>query len=447
MAILKSRLLGVAFIGLLVLGVWTVNAVFQQKFTSFDEVKVLTSTTGLQLPSRADVKVRGAIVGQVLKAEVSDDGDGAVLTLGLDPDQISQIPKNVTASLLPKTLFGEKYVNLVVPSQAAPVALRTGDTISQTAMPIEVERVLNDIYPLLRTVQPAELNYTLNALANALEGRGEKLGESIGVLDSYLKRINPKVPALVDDLVRLGSVSDTYADAVPELAETLRNTVKTGKTFVSQEQKLNAFLTNVSAFSETAEKFLDANGQNIIRLGQLAEPQLKLLARYAPEYPCLLGGIVNAAKGQADTFRGFVFHINLTLLPKQPRGYGPQDRQVYGAKNGPHCGELPNPSWTHDKIYNGTPNINDGVEANLQRGGNQRSATGFSNPASSSASNTGSKPASNTGLTTGITATAPEKALITALTAPVLGVPADRVPDLSTLLFGPLARGSEVSVR
>lgn len=184
MAILKSRLLGVAFIGLLVLGVWTVNAVFQQKFTSFDEVKVLTSTTGLQLPSRADVKVRGAIVGQVLKAEVSDDGDGAVLTLGLDPDQISQIPKNVTASLLPKTLFGEKYVNLVVPSQAAPVALRTGDTISQTAMPIEVERVLNDIYPLLRTVQPAELNYTLNALANALEGRGEKLGESIGVLDS-----------------------------------------------------------------------------------------------------------------------------------------------------------------------------------------------------------------------------------------------------------------------
>ena len=33
------------------------------------------------------------------------------------------------------------------------------------------------------------------------------------------------------------------------------------------------------------------------------------------------------------------------------------------------------------------------------------------------------------------------------LAAPVLGVPADQVGDLSTLLFGPLARGSEVSVR
>ena len=33
------------------------------------------------------------------------------------------------------------------------------------------------------------------------------------------------------------------------------------------------------------------------------------------------------------------------------------------------------------------------------------------------------------------------------LTAPALGVPADQVGDLSTLLFGPPGRGSEVSVR
>ncbi len=43
-------------------------------------------------------------------------------------------------------------------------------------MAIEVERVLSDLYPLLRTVQPEQLNYTLTALADALEGRGEKLG-------------------------------------------------------------------------------------------------------------------------------------------------------------------------------------------------------------------------------------------------------------------------------
>ena len=59
--ILGNRLLGVLFIGLLLLGVWLVNAVFTQKFVSFDKVMLNTDTIGLQLPARADVKVRGVI--------------------------------------------------------------------------------------------------------------------------------------------------------------------------------------------------------------------------------------------------------------------------------------------------------------------------------------------------------------------------------------------------
>ena len=45
----------------------------------------------------------------------------------------------------------------------------------------------------------------------------------------------------------------------------------------------------------------------------------------------------------ADTFRGFIFHINLKTLPYQPRGYTAADRQVYGADNAPNCAGLPNP--------------------------------------------------------------------------------------------------------
>ena len=181
--------------------------------------------------------------------------------------------------------------------------------------------MLNDLYPLLRTVQPAELNYTLNALATALEGRGDKLGESLVTLNSYLKRLNPQIPALIDDIKLLATVTDTYADVVPALAETLRNTVKTGNTLVTKEQKLNAFLNDLTAFSNTTKTFLDDNGDNIIRLGQLSEPILALLRRYSSTFPCLLEGIVKQAPLLADTFRDFIFHINLKILPRQPRGY------------------------------------------------------------------------------------------------------------------------------
>ena len=423
------RALGVVFIGLLVLSVWLVSAVFTQKFTDFDRVDLSTGRIGMQLPSKADVKVRGVIVGQVTKAE--SQGQGATLELGIKPEAIKTIPKNVSAAILPKTLFGEKYVELNIPSDASSEPLADGDKIKQTKMPIEVERVLNDLYPLLRTVQPAELNYTLNALAGALEGRGEKVGESLVTLNSYLKRLNPEIPDLIADIKLLAQVTDTYADVMPALGDTLRNTVKTGNTLRSKEEKLNAFLKDATSFSNTTKAFLDDNGDNIIRLGQLSEPIVALLRRYSPEFPCLLEGIVKQAPMLADTFRGFIFHINLKLLPNQPRGYTGGDRQVYGSSDrGPNCAGLPNPPIPYYPSRS-LPNLNDGAD-NLGKGDNQRTATGFDQR--------------ETRVPSGASGTADQKGLINSLTAPILGVPIDEMSDVASLLYAPAIAGTEVSV-
>lgn len=414
-----NRLLGVALILILASGVWLVNAVFNQKFTSYDEVKLNTDTIGLQLPTRADVKIRGVIIGQVLDAKAGKPGtEGAVLTLGIDPDEIGTVPEDVTASILPKTLFGEKYVELVIPQDASSKKLKAGDTITQTALPIEVERVLNDLYPLLTAIQPAELNYTLNALADALEGRGDAIGENIETLDSYLKRLNPQVPALVEDLKLLAEVTGTYADVAPQIAQTLRNTVKTGKTLQGRQVKLNAFLKDTAAFSGTAKTFLDANGDNIVRLGEISAPQTRLLNRYSPEFPCLLNGLVDQAPMLAKTFRGFVFHIDLITIPQQPRGYTGKDRQVYGADNGPACLGLPNPKIP----FKGVPNFNDGVDG-LGRGDAQRTSP-FGN-------------ASNDA----------EADFYARLAGAARGVESDGVSDYSTLMLAPLASGTQVRLR
>ncbi len=427
------RILGVIFVGFLVLSVWLVSAVFTQKFTSFDKVTLTTSTAGLNLPAKADVKVRGVIVGQVNKAE--SEGKGATLTLGIKPDEIKTIPKNVTAALVPKTLFGEKYVDLNIPKDPSSSSLADGDKITQTKLPIEVERVLNDLYPLLRTVQPAELNYTLNALATALEGRGDKLGESLVTLDSYLKRLNPQIPDLIRDIKLLSTVTDTYADVVPALAETLRNTVKTGNTLVSKEKKLNNFLTDLTSFSNTTKSFLDDNGDNIIKLGQLSEPILTLLARYSSTFPCLLKGIVKQAPLLGNTFRDFIFHIDLRILPTQPRGYTAADKQVYGADNAPNCASLPNPPIPYYPSAGTFPNLNDGANG-IGKGDNQRAATGFATKTS----------APTRGLSTGVSGTDTQKKLINSLVGPSLGIPADQISDVATLLLAPSITGTEVSV-
>jgi phospholipid/cholesterol/gamma-HCH transport system substrate-binding protein len=438
--LMHHKTLGVVFVGLLVLGVWLVNAIFTQRFVDFERVSLTTDTTGLNLPERADVKVRGVIVGQV--NEVVTTADEATLELGIKPEEIDQIPANVTASILPKTLFGEKYVELVMPDDPSSQPLAAGDSIERTKLPIEVEKVLNDLYPLLRTVQPAELNYTLNAIAGALEGRGEKIGQNFVTLDSYLKRMNPQLPALIEDIKLLATVTDTYADVTPQIAETLRNTVKTGNTLITKEEKLNAFLQDTAAFSDTAKAFLDANGNNIIRLGRLSEPILALLARYSPEFPCLLKGLVRQAPRLADTFRGFIFHINIKVLPRQPRGYTNADRQVYGAANGPTCAGLPNPPIPFPAF----PDIGDGVnDRSLGKNNSPSRVTpGFGGADVGGATAPGSRPRPQ--MSVGTSGTASQKALINSLTAPAMGIPAGEVSDVNALLFAPAMAGTEVSV-
>jgi hypothetical protein len=54
--------------------------------------------------------------------------------------------------------------------------------------------------------------------------------------------------------------------------------------------------------------------------------------------------------------------------------------------------------------------------------------------------------ASNTSLTSGLAGTAAEQHVVDAILAPVMGVPPQQVPAVATLLFGPLARGTAVSV-
>ena len=62
----KYRALGVAFLALILIALYLVYAAFTQKFSHFDKVTLQTDTIGLQLPDRADVKIRGVLVGQVL---------------------------------------------------------------------------------------------------------------------------------------------------------------------------------------------------------------------------------------------------------------------------------------------------------------------------------------------------------------------------------------------
>lgn len=425
------KVLGIAFLALLVLGVYATYAIFTKQFVKYEEVTLETSSIGLQLPQRADVKIRGVFVGEVLDFEAGADG-GAVITLGLYPDSVDMIPAEVTGSILPKTLFGEKFVSLIPPAdwdQGSDPHIEAGDTIERTRVSTEVEQVLSDLLPLLRTVQPEKISMTLNAVSSALEGRGDQLGETIETFDSYLQKLNPEIPQLVEDLRKAAEVSDIYTDILPELGDILDDAVLTTGTLEDREQRLNDLFLDVAGLSDTARTFLADNEENIVRVGEVSATQLRVLSRYSTQLPCLTEGLVNAGKNQAEAFRNFTLHIVLETLPRQPRAYNVNDLPRFGETRGPSCLNLPNPPWSQDNPVERVPNFDDGVDEPTGKG-TMRVGTSY---------------AFDDGR--GFMGSEAESSLYRRLIAPGMGVSADEVSDLGPLLVGPMARGATVSLR
>jgi phospholipid/cholesterol/gamma-HCH transport system substrate-binding protein len=412
------RVYGIVFLLVIALLVAFTIAVYNKTFVHVVHVTLETDRVGNQLAPPADVKLRGMIVGEV--RSVSSDGRKATVDIALQPKTAGLIPANVSARLLPKTLFGEKFVDLVLPARPSQRRLSEGDVIPQdrSATAIELERVLDDILPLLRTVQPAKLNATLGALATALEGRGERLGHNLELVDGYFTRLNPELPAIKEDISGLADVSQIYADAAPDLVRMLRNFAVTTSTIKAKSDAYAGFLAGTAGFATTTRQLLEENDDRIIELAAVGRPTLELLARYSPEYPCLLQGLTQSNDFIGKTFANGELHITLEVTQAR-KGYVPGEEPAWGENRGPHCYGLPSPPrpWPGNHFRDGTHGA----------GTANSVVPGFLVDPQS-----------------GLPGTAEEQHVVDALVAPQMGVAADDVPDLATLLFGPMARGTAV---
>ena len=424
-AAVRRRLSGLAFLLVLAALVGLTVAIYQKAFTPVVRVALEADRVGNQLSAPTDVKLRGLIVGEVRK--ISSTGGGATLDLALDPEHMALIPANVQAQLIPKTLFGEKYVSLVLPEDPSPERLVEGDVISQdrSETALETEQALNDLLPLLQALRPQDVSVTLNALSSALRGRGDRLGDNLVLVDDYLEGLNPSVPTLGEDFRGLADFADTLDRAAPDLLAVLDDLSFVNRSLVDQEQALSGFLTSTTGFAGETDTFLQDNEQRLVRLAADSLPPLEVFATYAPEFPCLAEGLARSDRFIGDAFGGRQpgLHITLELIEARP-GYRPgRDEPAYKEDRGPSCEGLPDPQGQMPDI-----NFQDGFnDAN----GPDDSST--PEPASED-------PAA------ALAAPARQRAVMGSVLGPVLGVSPDEVPDLAYLLFGPMARGTQVGL-
>jgi phospholipid/cholesterol/gamma-HCH transport system substrate-binding protein len=439
----RRRLVGVVFLLVFALLVWLSVALYNKQFTPVATVTLYTDSVGNEMHPGADVKIRGVQVGEV--RQISADGTGAKLVLAIQPDMVNQIPANVTAEMLPTTLFGERYVDLVMPAQPTPARLTAGTVITQdhSADAVELEKVLNNLLPLLQASEPDKLSVTLTALAQGLQGNGKELGQALVELNAYLAKYNQHLPALDNDIKALATFSRNLNQAAPDLVQALADFTVTSQTVAAERANISALYSTVTTASGDLQAFLDANSSNIIQLNADSVGTLQILARYSPEFPCALRDLVNFEPavdkllGKGTNQPGL--HVQAVVVPPLgPHNIGRyvagQDTPKFGDNLGPHCYSIPFKGIT----------LNDGAAPS------NAAATSVpaGPPGKSGRAHRAQQTAKQAHTTAAQIAGSPaESELVRELTGMELGRSPARIPAWGSLLTAPLFRGTTVDLR
>lgn len=176
------------------------------------------SNCGQGLRVRGDIKLRGVLVGTIEEIE-RVGGEKCRVTLGIFPDSINEIPSNVGAQIRAKTVFGEKWVELLYPDSPEKSRIAEEDVIGEdrTIDPLEVETILNTALPLLESIDPEDLAATLDALSTGFVGHEDAAIRGIESGIAALKPLNDNEGLLNKGISQLAEAGETLQNVDNDL--------------------------------------------------------------------------------------------------------------------------------------------------------------------------------------------------------------------------------------
>src|SRR3546814_650383 len=245
-------------VGLLIV-ISLISVGIKASFGAYDggyELRGTFAAAGQGLLSGSDVKIRGVNVGEVSNIRLVDNR--ALIRIRIEDG--TQIPESAQAVIRPKTLFGEKFIDILPgDDELTGPYLVDGDEIVDTLGGFELEQVLTDAYPVLEAVDPAERAVILDELATAGRVLGPNINDSI-VNAATLAELGASNDAefrqFTSDLALLAEELDVIA---PDLVAGARDLNVALPTLNARSDQLDEALTPTARLAADVADVLEAN--------------------------------------------------------------------------------------------------------------------------------------------------------------------------------------------
>ncbi|MGA9873221.1 MAG: MCE family protein [Rhodococcus sp. (in: high G+C Gram-positive bacteria)] len=205
-----------AFVMVVIFGALAV--VFSQyRFGSTDEYRaVFTDASSLQ--SGDKVRIAGVPVGAVQGVDVAD----GLAEIDFDVDSKYRLLTSTAATVRYENLVGDRYLELLE-GPGSVDELPGGGTIpvEQTAPALDLDLLLGGFKPLLRGLDPQQVNDLSAALLHVLQGQGGTLVSLLGNTGSFTDTLADRDQLIGDVITHLETTLSTIDDQGDQFTTTI----------------------------------------------------------------------------------------------------------------------------------------------------------------------------------------------------------------------------------
>jgi len=207
-----------------------------------------------------NVKVAGVVVGKVTSVHI-DQGKAKVSVSVKDS---VKVPTDSSVAIRWRNLIGQRYIYLY-PGNGSTV-FKDGDTIAKTRSVVNVGELFNRLGPILKAVDPQQVNTFLDAIVQALDGNQEKLRESIDNLAVVAQSLGARDEAIGRLVDNVNTVAGAINDRDAQIRLVLDNMVLITQTFSQNTGVLNDAVTELGSYTDNFGALLANNRVQIDRI-------------------------------------------------------------------------------------------------------------------------------------------------------------------------------------
>ncbi|MEX1162977.1 MAG: MCE family protein [Nitriliruptor sp.] len=271
-------------------------------------------TRSFNLFPGSPVKVLGVNVGQITDIVVPDGAEVVEVIMRIDGDV--DLPADSSATVVPASLLGERYVQLQAYTDGPRMAADTVIPVERTLVPFEFDEVLTGLENFVGGLEGPEVARFVTNLADTLDGQGAQLGRTIDSASDAIGVLRDNDQELIDLAARLADLNQTLSSRDQELAAILQDFDTVAASLVNDRGDIDAALTGLVRVTAELDGLLAVNRTRL-------EDDIAVLTRVGRTVQRNLDNVSNAILSSAELFR------HAERVVDRERGYLPLQDQLF----------------------------------------------------------------------------------------------------------------------